>query len=51
MEGPIPIGSIMLGNNDSDLAKQDDKQVKLRNVVFNVKSIRALQSNLGVLSV
>lgn len=52
----IPIGSIMLGSDNKvdKAANQDESQPAVkhqRNVVFSVKSIRALQNNLGVLSV
>lgn len=43
----IKIGEIRIKSKGSD----DQEKVKTKNIVFNVKSLRSLQSNIGVFSV
>ena len=45
----IRIGQIQIKSTSDDDTK--DEKVKTKNIVFNVKSLRALQQNMGVFSV
>jgi|DEB0MinimDraft_12_1074336.scaffolds.fasta_scaffold24175_4 hypothetical protein len=44
----IKIGSIKIKSKEEDSASE---KTKTKRIVFNVKSLRALQSNMGVFSV
>lgn len=45
----ISIGQIQIKSAGAKV--ENNEKVKTRNIVFNVKSLRALQSNIGVFSV
>lgn len=52
-QNTISIGQIQIksGGGSAGDPKKEGEKVKTKNIVFNVKSLRALQSNMGVFSI